>query len=176
MPSVAPLPPEPQASRAPALDYDPVPQSFAEVIALFDERREALIRSHLWSHVHLVSFEPGRIELRPEETAPRDLANRLGQLLTEWTGTRWVVAVSHADGAPTLAEQAAQHDSAVRNEVVAHPLVRAVLDTFPGATIAAVREQPGAIDAAGTAPEANDDAAVEAPDAADEANAGEDEA
>ena len=67
-------------------------------------------------------------------------------------------------------------DAAVRNEVVAHPLVRAVLDTFPGATIAAVREQPGAIDAAGTAPEANDDAAVEAPDAADEANAGEDEA
>jgi len=176
MPSVAPLPPEPRAARAPALDYDPVPQSFAEVIALFDKRREALIRSHLWSHVHLVTFEPGRIELRPEETAPRDLANRLGQLLSDWTGTRWVVAVSQADGAPTLAEQAAQHDSAVRNEVVAHPLVRAVLDTFPGATIAAVREQPGAIDAAGTAPEANDDAAVEAPDAADEANAGEDEA
>jgi DNA polymerase-3 subunit gamma/tau len=176
MPSVAPLPPEPQASRAPALDYDPVPQSFAEVIALFDKRREALIRSHLWSHVHLVTFEPGRIELRPEETAPRDLANRLGQLLSDWTGTRWVVAVSQADGAPTLAEQAAQHDSAVRNEVVAHPLVRAVLDTFPGATIAAVREQPGVIDASGAAPEANDDVAVEAPDAADEASAGEDEA
>jgi DNA polymerase-3 subunit gamma/tau len=176
MPSVAPLPPEPRAARAPALDYDPVPQSFAEVIALFDKRREALIRSHLWSHVHLVTFEPGRIELRPEETAPRDLANRLGQLLSDWTGTRWVVAVSQADGAPTLAEQAAQHDSAVRNEVVAHPLVRAVLDTFPGATIAAVREQPGVIDASGAAPEANDDVAVEAPDAADEASAGEDEA
>ena len=176
MPAIAPLPPETQASRAPALEYDPVPQSFPEVIALFDKRREALIRSHLWSHVHLVTFEPGRIEFRPEETAPRDLANRLGQLLSEWTGTRWVVAVSQADGAPTLAEQAAQHDSAVRNEVVAHPLVRAVLDTFPGATIAAVREQPAAIDAAGAAPEANDDAAAEAPDAADEASAGEDEA
>ena len=176
MPALAPLPPETQASRAPALEYDPLPQSFAEVIALFDKRREALIRSHLWSHVHLVTFEPGRIEFRPEETAPRDLANRLGQLLSEWTGTRWVVAVSQADGASTLAEQAAQHDSAVRNEVVAHPLVRAVLDAFPGATIAAVREQPGAIDAAGTAPEANDDAAVEAPDEADEASAGEDEA
>jgi DNA polymerase-3 subunit gamma/tau len=175
MPAIAAAPLETQGSPAPALEYDPAPQSFAEVIALFDKRREALIRSHLWSHAHLVTFEPGRIELRPEETAPRDLANRLGQLLTEWTGMRWVVAVSRAAGAPTPAEQAAQHESAVRNEVVAHPLVRAVLDTFPGATIAAVRERAGVIDAAGAAPEANDDATAEASDAADEASAGEDD-
>ena len=63
-----------------------MPQSFAEVVALFDKHREALIRSHLWSHLHLVHFEPGRIEFRPAEGAPRDLANRLGQLLSEWTG------------------------------------------------------------------------------------------
>ena len=176
MPAIAAAPLETQGSPAPALEYDPAPQSFAEVIALFDKRREALIRSHLWSHVHLVTFEPGRIEFRPEETAPRDLANRLGQLLSEWTGMRWVVAVSQAQGAPTVAEQAAQHESAVRNEVVAHPLVRAVLDTFPGATIAAVRERAGVIDGAGAAPEANDDATAEASDAADEASAGEDEA
>src|SRR4051794_35689055 len=175
MPAIAAAPLETQGSPAPALEYDPAPQNFAEVIALFDKRREALTRSHLWSHVHLVTFEPGRIELRPEATAPRDLANRLGQLLSEWTGMRWVVAVSQAEGAPTLAEQAAQHESTVRNEVVAHPLVRAVLDTFPGATIAAVRERAGAIEAAGAAPEANDDATAEASDAADEASAGEDD-
>ncbi len=33
------------------------------------------------AHVHLVHFEPGRIEFRPADGAPRDLANRLGQLL-----------------------------------------------------------------------------------------------
>ena len=175
MPAIAAAPLETQGSPAPALEYDPAPQNFTEVIALFDKRREALTRSHLWSHVHLVTFEPGRIELRPEETAPRDLANRLGQLLSEWTGMRWVVAVSQAAGAPTLAEQAAQHESAVRNEVVAHPLVRAVLDTFPGATIAAVRERAGAIEGAGAAPEANDDTTAEPSDAADEASAGEDD-
>ena len=62
-------------------------------------------------------------------------------LLGEWTGTRWIVAVSQAEGAPTLAEQDAQRDGELRNEVAAHPLVRAVLDTFPGATIEAVRER-----------------------------------
>ncbi|HEX6442772.1 MAG TPA: DNA polymerase III subunit gamma/tau [Stellaceae bacterium] len=132
---------EPLPETAPTAQFDPVPQSFGEVLALFDKRREALIRSHLWSHVHLVAFEPGRIEFRPGAAAPRDLANRLGQLLGEWTGTRWVVAVSQLEGAPTLAEAAAQRDSEVRNEVAGHPLVRAVLDTFPGATIAAVRDR-----------------------------------
>jgi DNA polymerase-3 subunit gamma/tau len=126
---------------APSAQFDPMPQSFAEVIALFDQKREALLRSHLWAHLHLVAFEPGRIEFRPEPAAPRDLANRLGQLLGEWTGARWVVAVSQAEGAPTLAEAAARRDSELRNEVSEHPLVRAVLDAFPGATIAAVRER-----------------------------------
>jgi len=133
--------PESETQSSPTTQYDTMPQSFDELIAVFDQRREVVIRSHLWSHVHLVAFEPGRIEFRPQEAAPRDLANRLGQLLGEWTGTRWVVAVSQAEGAPTLADTAERHDSALRNEVAAHPLVRAVLDTFPGATIAAVRER-----------------------------------
>jgi DNA polymerase III subunit gamma/tau len=122
-------------------ERDPVPQSFAEVVALFDKRREALIRSHLWAHLHLVHFEPGRIEFRPAPEAPRDLANRLGQLLSEWTGTRWLIAISEAEGEPSLREQEKRRERALRNEVVTHPLVQAVLDTFPGATIAAVRER-----------------------------------
>jgi DNA polymerase-3 subunit gamma/tau len=122
-------------------ELDPMPQSYAEVIALFDKKREALLRSHLWSDVHLVHFEPGRIEVRPTPNAPRDLANRLGQLLSEWTGSRWLIAVSEADGKPTLREQEERRQWDLRNEVTSHPLVQAVLETFPGATIAAVRER-----------------------------------
>ncbi len=118
-----------------------MPQSFAEVLALFEERREAVMRSHLVSHLHLVHFEPGRIEFRPAEGAPRDLANRLAQLLSEWTGTRWLVAISDEEGEPTLRQQEATHERDLRNEVASHPLVQAVLATFPGATIAAVRER-----------------------------------
>jgi DNA polymerase III subunit gamma/tau len=119
----------------------PRPRSFAEVVALFDERREAVISAQLREYVHLVSFEPGRIEFRAAMGAPRDLANRLGQSLGEWTGTRWLIAVSEAAGEPTLRQQQERRDSLVRDEVVSHPLVRAVFETFPGATIAAVRER-----------------------------------
>ncbi|MGE3783854.1 MAG: DNA polymerase III subunit gamma/tau, partial [Alphaproteobacteria bacterium] len=137
---------EPQTEPLSAAALDPLPRDFADVVAMFDTRREALLRSHLVSNVHLVSFEPGRIEFRPAEGAPRDLANRLGQLLSEWTGTRWVVAISQAAGAPTLAQQQAQRENVLRNEVAAHPLVRAVLEAFPGATIASVRDRPAAAD------------------------------
>jgi len=129
--------PAPRVEHTP----DPMPQSFAGVVALFDKRREALLRSHLWSDVHLVRFEPGRIEVRPAASAPRDLANRLGQLLSEWTGSRWLIAVSEAEGEPTLREQEERLQRDLRNEVTSHPLVQAVLETFPGATIAAVRER-----------------------------------
>ena len=129
-----------------SVSLDPMPQSFTETVALFEQRREAVIAAHLKANVRLVSFEPGRIEIRPTDAAPANLTNQLGQLLGEWTGMRWIVAVSQAEGAPTLAEDEAQRASALRHEVAAHPLVRAVLDNFPGATIAAVRERFAAAD------------------------------
>jgi DNA polymerase-3 subunit gamma/tau len=107
-----------------------------------------LIGSHLRSHVHLVAFEPGHIEFRPEPAAPRDLASRLIQLLGEWTGNRWVVAVSQVAGAPTIAEDEERRDGELRSEVAAHPLVKAALEAFPGSVITAVRERYAATDPA----------------------------
>jgi DNA polymerase-3 subunit gamma/tau len=121
--------------------FEPMPQSFAEVVALCDQRREAKLRAELAAYLHLVRFEPGRIECRLKDGAPSDLANRLGRLLGEWTGTRWLVAVSDAEGMPTLHEAEEERQNAVRDTVAAHPLVQAVLETFPGAKIAAIRER-----------------------------------
>jgi DNA polymerase III subunit gamma/tau len=132
-------PADPPAS--PVAVLEPIPQSFDEVVALFDKRREPVLRSHLAAHLHLVHFEPGRIEFRPTAEAPRDLANRLGQLLSEWTGMRWLIAISEAEGEPTLRQRQELRQAELRNGLAAHPLVQAVLATFPGATITAVRER-----------------------------------
>ncbi len=129
---------EPVVAAAPSAL--PLPQNFPEVVALVDQKREALLRTHLFANVHLVRFEVGRIELRPTEGAPRDLANRLGKLLTEWTGERWVVSITQEEGEATLREQSAAKDVVKRQEAAEHPLVRAVLDTFPGSRIEAVRD------------------------------------
>ena len=113
----------------------PTPQSFLDVVALFEEKREVGIRSELLNNVHLVRFEPGRIELRLREHAPRDLANRTATLLTEWTGERWLVSISQEPGDATLAEQEAAAQQRLLDAAEALPLVQAVKSAFPGATI-----------------------------------------
>jgi len=132
--------PAPGAADAPPPD----PRSFEEVVALFQASREAMLFAHLKKNVHLVNFAPQRIEFRPTPAAPETLANRVGSLLTEWTGKRWVMSVSREEGAPTLAEQEEAADAARREKAASHPLVRAALDAFPGAAIASVRALPDA--------------------------------
>ena len=117
-----------------------MPESFLEVVNLADSQGDLILRTNLARHVHLVRFETGRIEFRPSAQAPANLANRLGQRLSEWTGRRWIVAISGEAGEPTLEQQAEALAEATRAEVMAHPLVEAALAAFPGSTIGAIRE------------------------------------
>jgi DNA polymerase-3 subunit gamma/tau len=126
--------PMPEAAPAPRL------ATFRDVVALVSAEREMLLHGHLLHSVHLVRFAPPVIELRPQPDAPRDLAPRLGALLLAATGTRWTIALSTAPGEPTLAEQGDQADRGRRAAAADHPLVRAILENFPGARIEAVRD------------------------------------
>jgi DNA polymerase-3 subunit gamma/tau len=114
--------------------------SFPEVAALVAEQRDPILHAHLVHSVHLVRFAPPVIELRPEPAAPRDLAARLAAVLAQATGTRWTIALSAVAGEPTLAEQGTAADTARRVAAGVHPLVRAILDAFPGARIEAVHD------------------------------------
>jgi DNA polymerase-3 subunit gamma/tau len=154
----APVAPAPSASietaTAQPVKLSPVnlnPESFVEVVALADAQGDLILRTNLVRHLHLVHFEPGRIELRPGPQAPTNLANRLGQRLTEWTGRRWVVSISSEAGLPTLEEQAQAAADAERVVALRHPLVQAALAAFPGSVIEAVRDlaPPTELDGAG---------------------------
>ncbi len=116
----------------------PILQSFDSVVALFEEKREGILTTHLRQDVHLVHFAPGRIEFRPGPHAPRDLANRIGRSLSDWTQERWVVSVSDAEGDATLAEKAQKAESQRFAEADQHPLVNAVKEAFPGAKVTRV--------------------------------------
>ncbi len=129
---------EPQAE--PSAAAPPQPTSFAEVVELARVNRERLFASQLAAQVHPVKFEPGRIELRLVEEAPRDLAGRLGRLLETWTGRRWMVSISDQEGAPTLQDQEKADEERLRREVMAQPLVKAAMDTFPGSRLVVRRE------------------------------------
>jgi DNA polymerase-3 subunit gamma/tau len=113
----------------------PQPASFYEVMELIAERREAILYNHIAAMVHLVRFQPGHIELRPNAEAPRDLVTRMGLFLNEATGQRWMITVSREPGQPTLKEQVLAAEAKRRAEVSATPLLKALLAAFPGLTI-----------------------------------------
>ncbi len=129
----------------------------ADIAALAAARREAMLAAHVTSRVHLVRLEPGLLEIRPDADAPRDLCPRLATLLTEATGRRWTVAVSAEAGSPTLAETAHADASALRQAVMQDPLVRTILDAFPGAAIEAIHDAPALRQTTDPEPDENED-------------------
>ena len=130
----------PSESPKASINATPMPQSFEEVLALVDEKREGVLRTNLLNYIHLVTFELGRIEFRPVEGTPQGLAGQLGDFLNANTGTRWIVSISQELGQPTIAEQRSQALVALEAEAAQHPLVKQVLDTFPDAEIKAIRQ------------------------------------
>ena len=115
---------------------------FEDVIALAAERRDIRTKTALERDVRLVRFEDGQIDLALEPGASRTLPGELSRLLALWTGRRWVVAVSaEAPGVTTVEEDRQHRETERRRGAAGHPLVQAVLRSFPGAEIVDVRER-----------------------------------
>jgi DNA polymerase-3 subunit gamma/tau len=152
----APSPaPAPTAASAPAL----VVRTFAELVALAGEKRDIQMKTALERDVRLVRFESGVLEFSLAPGGSPALAPQLARKLQDWTGQRWMVALSSAEGAPSLAEQAEARENERRVGLQAHPFVRAALELFPGAAIVGI--SGGDAESAPAAPPAAPEAASE---------------
>lgn len=117
-------------------------RSLEELAAFAAQKGAPVLKVHIENDMHLIRLERGRIEFRPTNKAPHSLAADLAQKLKEWTGARWVVSVSREGGAPTIAEARKAAAQAKLDAIAQQPLVRAVLDRFPGAEIVGVHDRP----------------------------------
>ncbi|MEM9723972.1 MAG: DNA polymerase III subunit gamma/tau [Pseudomonadota bacterium] len=138
-PNIDPSPaPAPKRAPAPAS-----PESFDEIIALIRSKRDVKLLLDVERFVRPGPVEPCSFELTLVEGAPEPLVGVLRDRLSKWTSAVWrVTAVDGHDG-PTLAELQKGDEEARREVALADPLVRSVLDAFPGARLLDVRE-PGA--------------------------------
>jgi DNA polymerase-3 subunit gamma/tau len=132
----------PQPPEAPALN------SFDDVVALAETKRDLKLKHALLEQVRLVYFKPGKIEVNPLPSAPRDLTQELMKKLKMWTGRVWMVAVTEEEeGAPPLGQQRREREAREMEQIREHPKVKEVLEHFPDARIAAVRPTAPQIDA-----------------------------
>jgi len=150
------------AVQAVALDADQALArfpTFDHVVDLIRVNRDVKLLVEVETGVQLAAYRPGRIEFVPAQGAASDLAQRLGQRLQLWTGNRWAVTLVNGSDAPTIVETRDAADNAIKAKAAAHPLVKAVLDAFPGSVIEEVRtpDQLAAVAEAEALPEVEDE-------------------
>ncbi len=113
--------------------------SFDHIIDLIRAQRDVRLLVEVENCVQLARYQPGRIEFVPTVDAPADLAQRLGSRLQLWTGQRWAVSLVNDGGAQTIARMRRSAEEALKTKALAHPLVKAVFDSFPKAQIIEIR-------------------------------------
>ena len=128
------------AASAPALAIN----DFAALVQLASDRRDIQTKLALERDVRVVRCEDGQLEIALEPNAARTLVNDLSRKLQQWTGRSWMVVISREPGLPTLKSVADAKKADLETGVRADPLVKAVLERFPGAEIVGVRGGPDA--------------------------------
>jgi len=121
-------------SDATAPRSTPVFRAYQDIISYAKAQRDIRLAHMLESGLRLVHFEKGRIEVNVVN-GDNSVAATLAERLKQWTGDRWLVSISKAEGAPTLRDQKQTRQDELRAEVSKDPLVKAALEIFPGATI-----------------------------------------
>ena len=115
--------------------------TFESVLEIIRKFRDMKLLIDVENSVRLSSYVPGRIEFTPTENAPKDLAQRLGQLLQNWTGFRWAITVVGNCSGETIQEQRNAKDATLKREAKLHPFVKTVFDNFPKASIVEIKSQ-----------------------------------
>jgi len=131
--------PTPTPAPAPAPAATPTLASFADVVALAKAKRDIKLQTALERDVRLERFERGKISFSLVEGASSLLPQTLAGRLQEWTGERWIVALAPGSTTPTVRETVEAKEKERLRGVAAHPLVRQILESFPGAEIVEVR-------------------------------------
>ncbi len=125
--------PVPTAMAQPALATI---TSYKDLIAIAAAKRDMLVKLALESQMLPVSFEQGRIEVSLLPGTNPNVVNNLAARLQTWTGQRWLVTVSTkpVEGM-TIRQEKEQKQEAANAAAHDDPLVKAIMETFPGAKL-----------------------------------------
>jgi DNA polymerase-3 subunit gamma/tau len=128
----------PAPEAAPQARADPLPD-FEAVIARLDAEGDLILKEKIERHVRLVSFAPKQIAIAVDDGAQaRAIIAGLQERLKRWTASNWFITLGEGGG-KTRREVQAEAEAAKRQAAMALPLVKAALEIFDGARIAAVR-------------------------------------
>ena len=125
-PAPAPVAPPP-APKGPA--------SYRELVDALQASGKRIMAQELHDQVGLVSFSDGELVLKPLRPLGAEWTRDLAAALKKLTGRRWTVSFTDQGGEPSLQQQEQIAEEAVRAAVLEEPNVRAVMESFPEASL-----------------------------------------
>lgn len=114
-------------------------EGLTDLAQLAGKHRDLKLKALIRKYLRPVKIEPGRLEIGLHEDAPKTLIGELDAKLKQWTGRRWVIAISREEGGRTLEEIDNAHRAEVVSDATEDPDVAAILAQYPGARIRDVR-------------------------------------
>jgi DNA polymerase-3 subunit gamma/tau len=114
-----------------------MPATFPALLEMLQRAKEPILYSTILQDIHLVAYAPGSMTVRLSNMAAKTLPTQLRQVLEKMTGQPWIIDVAMEGGDPTYAQQKKfEHDEKVKISQE-HPLVKSLVEIFPGATVTA---------------------------------------
>jgi DNA polymerase III subunit gamma/tau len=108
-----------------------VPSDFAGLVKAVEQSGKHLLAQQLHDQIGLVRYAPPELVLKPMRPLGGDWSRDLALALKSATGATWRVSLSDDAGEPSLLDQEKMAEERVRADVLAEPVVRAVMDAFP---------------------------------------------
>ncbi|MET0546920.1 MAG: DNA polymerase III subunit gamma/tau, partial [Caulobacterales bacterium] len=143
-----PRAPVSQLATAVALKADSAPQAyrgpetFDALLAELEGRREVDLQIDMETYLRVAAYEPGFISFAMESNAPRDLPNRMRDVLTDLGVGPWRLERVPSARVETVSERKRRERLDALDDATNHPFVQDALKTFPGARVIAVRDAP----------------------------------
>jgi DNA polymerase-3 subunit gamma/tau len=112
------------------------PRSYLDLVALAREKRDIVLVTALENQMRPVAFREKSIEVALVEGTDPGVIQILSARLKQWTGQTWGVSVSTRPAAgPTLRDVKNERQEAELAAAKSDPLVKAILDMFPGSSV-----------------------------------------
>lgn len=110
-------------------------QRYFHLVNLFKQKDEQMLYHTLYHHVGLVGIKEYAVDISLDADVNGNIVSRMSQLLSEWTGQRWLVMLSKTQGALPLAKQQDELRQQNIQQMEQHPTIQKVMETFPTAKI-----------------------------------------
>lgn len=119
----------------------PMPRTWREFVTLVQKEQPGWLHGILRLEAHPVQFSPPLLRMRIDDPSVRRRAFReVSSLLERLYPGQWQLESSTEQGEPSLDQQGEKVVALRRHEAENHPLVKAIIEKFPGARLGEVRD------------------------------------